>query len=548
MTKSLTFFVAGLLGLSSAFCQGLKCDKIWVGPNTYLISQGSTHIVLANTNFKNDGIFSPGQGTVHFTGRCMDSLQGSSSTSFFNLTIGNETGINFYIPPELPIGGPFSVTNTLVFENPGNKLILGNRDFILGPSASIVGAGNDNFIFTSDRGRLIKESALDFTFPVGRSDNIYSPVHVSLKSPSALGVRCLSHVLNNGSTGQPQSAGVVDASWHLYSLQGDILDLSLRMQWNASDELIEFKGDDCGIARYLENEDWDLSYPNIASKLGQGPFVISRDKINLMENAPGIFAVGSYPVMFPLRVRPVTILQGAFDKSKGFMNATLKNYLLLPHSEPYSNLSGFDHVGRGGDEVILQEVYDRQGDEAIVDWVFVELRSALNSSTVLETRSALLQANGEIVDVDGKALTFRGRESGNYYISIKHRNHLGIRSDKLLPLKNEPAFYYDFRIEQNQAFQGVQAFLGNNFGWGMYGGDANSDRTVKYSGPDNDQNALLNIGLNGNKVSLLKKVYTSFDLNLDGTVRYSGPMNDQNILLNSVLGGDKTKVIKQPIF
>jgi len=41
----------------------------------------------------------------------------------------------------------------------------------------------------------------------------------------------------------------------------------------------------------------------------------------------------------------------------------------------------------------------------------------------------LLQRDGDIVNADGTSpLFFSGIAGGNYYVSIKHRNHLGVMS------------------------------------------------------------------------------------------------------------------------
>ncbi|MEO7765815.1 MAG: hypothetical protein ABIS01_00260, partial [Ferruginibacter sp.] len=70
---------------------------------------------------------------------------------------------------------------------------------------------------------------------------------------------------------------------------------------------------------------------------------------------------------------------------------------------------------------------------------------------------------------------------------------------------------------------------------------------VRYNGPGNDENQLLNVTLLGNKGSILNG-YLSSDLNLNGSVRYNGPANDENFLLNTVLLGNKGLIISQPIF
>ena len=48
---------------------------------------------------------------------------------------------------------------------------------------------------------------------------------------------------------------------------------------------------------------------------------------------------------------------------------------------------------------------------------------------VVATRSALLQRDGDVVDMDGiSPVYFEGVANGNYYVAIKHRNHLNVMS------------------------------------------------------------------------------------------------------------------------
>lgn len=518
-------------------------------PFTHFVMVDNTHLVLVDMDFVNDGIFDPGQGTVHFTGNSSDSLRGTAHSSFHNLVIDKGIGANFYIPPELPIDGPWSVRNDLVLGGSDNKIVLSIRDLVLGPEAAILGAGTQKFIATPGSGRVVKEALTDFTFPVGSDENRYNPLQVTSSGVEDIGVRCLPHVLANGDSGNPLSRGVVDVSWKLTKAQPSAASLTLTAQWNAGDERAGFNGNDCGVSQSLGNGDWNLAGANIGEKLGQGPFRMTRSGIQLLQTDSAVFAVGSEPLMYPLRIGMKTYLQGTFNTGTGLMDDQLRTLQLIPLAEPYSQIPGFTHVGRGGGEMVSENVLSVSGPEAIVDWVFVELRDGANSSTVLETHAALIRRDGTVVGVDGTSpVVFRGRESGSYYFDIRHRNHLGLRTPDAYTLYNDPVLIYDFSTEQANAYQGVQAFLGPNAGWGMYGGNANSNANVRYSGPGSDQNTLLNGCLGGNKALVLSKLYHACDLNLNGTVRYSGPLNEQNFLLNTVLGGDKTKVIAQPNF
>ncbi|MCK6692821.1 MAG: hypothetical protein L6Q97_12040 [Thermoanaerobaculia bacterium] len=552
MKKILILFITALGLMPPVWGQGIKYDRVSILPSTHFVVAGNTHLVLVDMDFENNGVFDPGQGTVHFTGADNDSLLGASGTTFYNLVLDKSVSPNFFwIPPELPIAPPppCGFGNQLTFQGAGSKIMLGSRDLVAGPGASIVGANPQNFIVTAGTGRLVKETLSSFTFPVGSEAGSYTPLLVTQNAQQSVGVRCLPHVLANGLTGNPLTGGVVDVSWAITQDQVALAPLSLIAQWNAADELPGFDGKDCGVSRSLGNADWDLAGANIGEKSGQGPFTMARTGVVLPPNGSGTFAVGSEVLMYPLRVGAKTWLQGAFNAGTGNMNDNLRTQQLIPQLEPYSEIQGFTHVGRGGGETVSNDVLGISGPQAVVDWMFVELRSGANSSTVLETRSALIRRDGQVVDVDGVSpVTFRGREAGDYYIALRHRNHLGVRSFSTLSLANDPALIFDFTTEQYNAYQGVQAFLGPNAGWGMFGGNANSNFDVKYSGPGNDQNYLLNGCLGGNKQGVLNNVYNTCDLNLNGSVRYSGPLNDQNFLLNTVLNGDKTKVITQPNF
>jgi hypothetical protein len=83
--------------------------------------------------------------------------------------------------------------------------------------------------------------------------------------------------------------------------------------------------------------------------------------------------------------------------------------------------------------------------------------------------------------------------------------------------------------------------------WAMWGGNANGNSNVRYSGPGNDNNTLLNTVLGGNKSGIISNTYQAADLNMNGNVKYSGPGNDNNTLLNSVLGGNKSLIINEQL-
>ncbi len=114
------------------------------------------------------------------------------------------------------------------------------------------------------------------------------------------------------------------------------------------------------------------------------------------------------------------MLAGPYDPTSGLMNDQLREQGLIPLASPYP----------GTDAVTTPNVLAVNGVNAIVDWVLLELRDGQDSEGTLHTRAALIQRDGDIVEVDGlSAVRFPEAENGAYYVTVQHRNHLGIMKD-----------------------------------------------------------------------------------------------------------------------
>ncbi len=106
-------------------------------------------------------------------------------------------------------------------------------------------------------------------------------------------------------------------------------------------------------------------------------------------------------------------LQGPYDGGSSMMADDLNNNNLLP-----SSVGGYS---------MLASATANTGTEAIVDWVTLELRDASDNTVVLASRPALLQADGDVVDMDGTSpVTFTDLNVSSAYVVVRHRNHLGV--------------------------------------------------------------------------------------------------------------------------
>ncbi len=228
-------------------------------------------------------------------------------------------------------------------------------------------------------------------------------------------------------------------------------------------------------------------------------------------------------------------LQGAMlgvKQPNALMRDDLRVAGLIPVDEPYSGRSNYSHYGeQGGTEVIVDtEVLMVTGQDAIVDWVFVELRHPEFQKIVLSTRSALLQRDGDVVDLDGVSpLNFEGIDAGDYLVAVRHRNHLGVMSTDVFPLSETPVLV-DFTSPKTGIY-GKHPMIQIVDKMALFAGDANHDGDVRIEGPENDKDRIYfhvllspeNVAANYN---FILNGYDDCDINLDGMVKYQGPTSD----------------------
>ncbi|HFA48393.1 MAG TPA: hypothetical protein ENJ95_05170 [Bacteroidetes bacterium] len=230
------------------------------------------------------------------------------------------------------------------------------------------------------------------------------------------------------------------------------------------------------------------------------------------------------------------------------MRDDLREKGYLPVLEPYTAIvdslvqtqrdTPFVHVGDGGGEYTGTSILSVTGADAVIDWVFVELRSSTNLDSVITTRAALLQADGDVVDVDGVSdLSFTNAPAGPYYVVVRHRNHLGIMTAEAMDL-SPIVSTVDFTDPATPTYgeYGQVEINGVNYLWG---GDFNANGRVVYQGPYNDINYLFADIVNdqveqGQDEILANWItlgYERSDINLDGQVIYQGPSNDRALML-----------------
>ena len=238
----------------------------------------------------------------------------------------------------------------------------------------------------------------------------------------------------------------------------------------------------------------------------------------------------------PIQVAAKVYLQGAMlQNTDGFMRTDLKdNNYVSAASSPYA-----DGIS------MSNEVFNATQINRIVDWVWVELRDATDPTIIIDGKSAILQSGGDIVDATANdidtPISF-SQAPGDYYIVIKHRNHLGIMSSSTFSLSNVVTTV-DFTNGNNQITYGTNAQT--TFGMptntvGMWSGNVNGDTAVQYSGTTPDAPAILSKVLNdaGNFLNFPTYTvsgYDSNDVNMDGNTQYTGTNPDTPFILQNIL-------------
>ncbi len=222
------------------------------------------------------------------------------------------------------------------------------------------------------------------------------------------------------------------------------------------------------------------------------------------------------------------LLGGSYNPSTGLMSTALNDLNLLPLEEPYTDL-GYDFPNNnGGEEITNSSVLDVVGANAIVDWVLVEFRAGSNPMEIDSTRAALLQADGDVVGLDG-VTPLSYFSGGVLNFAIIHRNHLPIVSAEAVMIDGSTSV--DFTTMDLYGENPAKIVNGLQV---MWPGDVNMDREVKYTGSSNDRDVILQAVGSSTPNHVVMNTYSEIDVNMDGQIKYTGANNDRDILLQTV--------------
>lgn len=207
---------------------------------------------------------------------------------------------------------------------------------------------------------------------------------------------------------------------------------------------------------------------------------------NFLDSAWTAFSTNS------VRVETSFFLQSGYNHDTGKLATTLRDADLVPLQSPYPE-----------DPRTVNEV-----PANVVDWVLAEIRSTADGPAVDQV-SVFLNEDGELVSDLGTTPKFAvDAPDGDYYLVIRHRNHLPVMSRNKITLVKGNSTLYPFADDPTR-YTGENAATELEPGvWGLWGGDINQDgqvTTMDYTAWYNSAR----LGDNG---------YLDTDLNGDGQV------------------------------
>lgn len=452
----------------------------------HLIIESNTELRLVDTDLAMNGTLTTGDGSkLVFEGTASDtvSIGGTSNITLYELEI-NRSNSGLRLDRAITVDSLVTCTAGLIELN-GDTLFLSEGAVLANESSSsyVVGTAGGVVSTTVD----LASPAVDIN---------PGQLGVTLTTPTALGVT----TIHRGNVAQ-----VVDTDTSILRYYEVIPTNNSNL--NATVGIAYFDHELNGIAEMgMDVANFDSTFLEI----------ITPDSASITSNTVSISGLDSFSILTlvagALKISPVVLLEGAYNAG-GIMDSELNDDNLLPSSEPYTGL-GYTHVGGGG-EVVKASVFNQTGNDAVVDWIFLELLDAGDSSTVVATRSALLLADGAIVDVDGSSpVNFRNVDDGNYYIKIRHRNHFGIRSANAENLSTSEltldfstfldAAYDKSSISSNEAMTEVETGY-----FALWQADANGDGTL---------NVIDGILTRNASTPIQSNVYDLKDVSMDGII------------------------------
>ena len=242
------------------------------------LTMGNGTLTVAE-NWVNNGTFTPGTGTVAFTGTGNHSISGSSATHAFNNLTMNKNG-------EVILSVPIIIAGSLTLTDGRLNIVNFNLDL---PTNTINGGNASSYVKTSGTGTLNRNVAgIPVSFPVGRS--AYNAATLTNSGdPDKYSIRVIDNVTDigtNADAGAPTTMAVVMRTWMINEQVAGGSNVTLGLNWNGAPEQFNgFQPPSAFVAHYIAGAGlWDNIGGAVATNTIEtsgitsfSPFTISSD-------------------------------------------------------------------------------------------------------------------------------------------------------------------------------------------------------------------------------------------------------------------------------
>ncbi|MFT3910570.1 MAG: hypothetical protein QM737_14185 [Ferruginibacter sp.] len=491
-----------------------------------------------------------GGGRILMKGTTLQTMN-MNGFSIPNLEIDNNANVS--------LTGEAKVGTSLLFTH--GKIQTGNYNLTLSSVATTSGQGavnTSNYVETNGTGQLRKTltaNVTNFELPVGGS-SFYEPVFITTNGTYGASAYAAAQAKGAAHPNKhPRSTDYLNCYWPV-SQSG--ITGTLRATGKYTTHFVGVEADMRGVV--YAGGDWNLANGNINTTADTAGSLIPL-------TGGDLYAMNRFVLL-----KDKVFLQGAYNTTTGLMNDNLRTLATFPTTDPYRSApynAYFTHTTNTVPETIASPAtvlgVQPSTNNNIVDWVFIELRNNVTpGNAIIQTRSALLQRDGDIVDIDGVSpVYFKNVDASNYTITVRHRNHLGLST-------NPSAFTVDLNeknstpgIDMTTA-SGTQLLGVANTNYAvtsgknlLYAGNVSGNGIVRYQGTNgpgatnvSDRIALLT-DLGNNEINTLD-TYQRGDVSMNGITRYQGTngpgannVSDRIFILGTVLGNNEIQTKAQ---
>ena len=313
-------------------------------------------------SFVNDGTVTASLSTMTFNGAALQTLSGSTQTTFGNLTVNNPAGIA--VSTSANVAGTLQLTN--------GKLALSNCTLTMAPTGSIIGESTQRYIVTSGTSvltmRVGNTSAV--TFPVGTSTSYNMTSLQTQFGTDNFSVRVIDAI----SPSCPNNAFAVQRTWEINEqTSGGNGTVSAAFQWRSTEEGTSFNRAAGSLYRFV-GEQWSLE-GSLNSVSGSDPYVAAVSSISSL----GCFIVSNDGAL------PIQLAH--------FSAATIQNTNDVMTS--WETISETNNYG------------------------FFVQRSEGNESNYQDRPNGFVPGHGTTIEPHGYSWVDRNVQSGTYYYRLK---------------------------------------------------------------------------------------------------------------------------------